>query len=332
MREVFAFRSASLLMLLSVTIHVHGRLLFTVLAQGCLLSLVVPRVPAAELNSNFVLRGTLSDQQVIKEPRRHEAPFELIASEGEFRIRSLDPASKPPLAQFYASDYHSSYLSTLVIKDGAPDEKLSLGNIRYGLQLDRLPPRIGFVVWTWLASRLPASGDYDARFLALAPPEFVTQRTRRRQTALLPEIVRDRAGHVTGVRLWANLGEDKPKRLEPSGMVYLAAELIIAPDASGRPGEASLTIHALRPGKEHASRLRTEPVRRLTYRADAVPLADPSTLERITFLPDRDPPTVFVHDYRFPNDSVRGYRAYRLEAGQPLPFDPMKAPPGNLDR
>ncbi len=247
MREVFAFRSASVLMPLSATIHVPGRLLFTVLAQGCLLSLVVPHARAAELNSSFVLRGTLSDQLIIKEPRRHEAPFELIASEGEFRIRSLDPASKPPLAQFFASDYRSSYLSTLVIKDGAPDEKLSLGAIRYGLQLDRLPPRIGFVVWAWMASRLPASGEYDERFLALAPPEFLTQRTRRRHAALLPEIVRDRTGHVTGVRLWANLGENKPKRLEPSGMVYLAAELIIGADASGRPGEASLTVYALRP-------------------------------------------------------------------------------------
>lgn len=296
------------------------------LALGWLLLLAVPTSPAAEIKSDFVLRGTLRDQYLVTEERRYEAPFELVVSEGEFRVRSAGPATKPPLAQLFASDYQNSYLSTLLIKDGAPDEKLAMATMRSGLAIDQLPAQIGFVAWAWLASRLPASGEYDQRFLALPPPAFAIQRTRRQHATLMPEIVRDRAGHVTGVRLWANLGETKPQRLESSGTVYLAAELSLAIDSAGSPREASLAVHALRLSKDRPSRLHTTPVRRLSYRADATPLDDPRALQRITFVADRDPPAVVVHDYRFPNDSVHGYRSYRIEAGQPLPFDPLKAP------
>lgn len=299
------------------------------LAQAWLLPLAVPTSAADEVKSGFVLRGTLRDQYLVKDERRYEAPFELLANEGEFRIRSTGPASKPPLAQLFASDYRNSYLCTLLIKDGAPDEKSAMATLRGGMAIDQLPDRIGFVVWTWLASRLPASGEHDQWFLDLTPPNCAIQRARRQQATLIPQIVRDRAGHVTGVRLWANLGETNPQRLEPSGTVYLAAELSLAIDSAGRPREASLTVHAVRPSKDRPGRLQTEPARRLSYRADAVPLDDRGILQRISFVAERDPPAVFVHDYRFPNDSVHGYRAYRIEAGQPLPFDLLKAPPGN---
>ncbi len=276
-----------------------------------------------------MLRGTLSDQYLVTKERRYEAPFELIASDGEFRIRSLDPATTPALAQFFASDYRSSYLSTLFVKDGAPDEKSAMATMRYGIPLNALSARMGFIAWAWLASRLPASREYDRQFLDMAPPAIVTQRAERQRATLLPEIVRNRSGRVTGVRVWANLGEAKPARLEPSDMMYLAAELSFAVDSAGRPREASLIVHALRPRGEHATRLRTEVARRLTFRADTVQLEHPESSRRVTFIADRDPPAVFVRDYRFPDESSRGFRSYRIEAGQPIPFDPSKAPTGN---
>ena len=62
--------------------------------------------------SNFILRGVLRDQYLVGQDRRYEAPFELQSLEGEFRIRSAEPATTPALAHLYASDYRSSYLST----------------------------------------------------------------------------------------------------------------------------------------------------------------------------------------------------------------------------
>ncbi|MBX3736840.1 MAG: hypothetical protein KF715_09140 [Candidatus Didemnitutus sp.] len=309
----------------------RGKRRTILLTLGCLPLLLVSLAAATERESPVVLRGTLSDQYLVKEERRYEAPFELVASAGEFRIRSLDPETKPPLAQLFASDYRSSYLSTLWVKDGAPDEKSAMATLRYGIPLKSISPRMGFLVWMWLASRLPASGEYDRQFLDLAPPTIATQRPERQRATLVPEIVRDRNERVTGVRLWANLGETKPARLEPSGMMYLAAELSFTVDSAGRPREASLVVHALRPRGEHATRLRTEVVRRLAFRADTVPLDRPEALRRATFLADRDPPAVFVHDYRFPDESVRGFRSYRIEAGQPIPFDPSKAPAENAN-
>lgn len=298
------------------------------LALRCLSLLFVSPALAAERDSPVVLRGTLSEQLLVNEERRFAAPFELIASEGEFRVRLLVPTTKPPLAQFFASDYSSSYLATLLVKDGAPNERSAMATMRYGVPLNTLSAQMSFLVWTWLASRLPASREYDEQFLALAPPPFTTQRAERQHATIVPEIVRDLAGRPTGVRLWANLGETKPARLEPSGMMYLAAELSFAVDSDRRPREAALTVHALRPRGEHATRLRTEVVRRLTYRADVVALESRDILQRLTFIANRDPAAVFVHDHRFPDESVHGFRSYRIEAGQPIPFDPLKAPAG----
>lgn len=275
----------------------------------------------------FVLRGTLREQHIGTAERRAEGPFELIASEAEFRIRLTDPSGQFPRPLLFASDYRSSYLSSIALKDGTPNEHQALASIHPGMALAELPDWVGFVTWAWLASRLPASGEGDQQFLALSPPRIATRRSGRYESTVRLELVRSDKGKVTAVKIWIDLG-NSPTPPASSASVFLAAELIVASDAAGLPLEAALSVYAVAP-RAKASVATAKPVQRLSFQATVGPLDDPTALQRLSCLPDRDPRVVFVKDYRFPEDSHRGYRSYRLAAGQPIPFDPEHAPLGS---